>query len=250
MGVCALCRREKVLQDSHYIPRSFHRRSHSNKNGKPQEPVWLDSSKALYQAAQIKTYLLCSDCEQRFSELGESWSASCSLQLDGSFPLRDLLQQRAPAYVGSESLWYLGAMYPELRVKELNYFAASVFWRGAVNSWTKKNTGPELSLPGQVVEDLRLFLLADSELPDRLSMILEVHRHPEAMFNFPRGSSHAERGTWLTFTVYGLTFYLVFPSSYPTGEPHALSFSRFPFPTYARSNCWRCNPRHEFREGA
>lgn len=118
---------------------------------------------------------------------------------------------------------------PGLRAEELNYFAASVFWRGAVHSWRNDSTEPGLSLPSKAVEDLRLFLLGKIPFPDKLSILLEVHRHPEAMLNYPRGLS-GDHELRLTFTVYGLTFYLSMPTAYPDGEPLALSLSRYPFP--------------------
>jgi hypothetical protein len=57
------------------------------------------------------------------------------------------------------------------------------------------------------MEDLRLILLGKTRLPHKVSRLLAVHPHPEAMFNYPRGliGDHELR---LTFTVYGLTFYL------------------------------------------
>jgi hypothetical protein len=230
MGLCALCHEEKELQDSHYIPRAFYRRSHATVGGQTVAPVMMNSGLTMYQAAQVKTYLLCSDCEQRFSRLGESWVGACSLQRDGVFPLRDLLLQQTPLPAPeAENPWYFGAYLPQLRAEALNYFAASVFWRGAVHSWSRAAAEPELALPTQAVEDLRLFLLGKDPFPDKISILLEAHRNPEAMFNYPRGLS-CEDEVRLTFTVYGLTFYLSMPTAYPDGEPLALSLSRFPFP--------------------
>ncbi len=230
MGTCALCHEEKELQDSHYIPRAFYRRSHATVGGQIVGPVMINSDVTMYQAAQVKTYLLCFDCEQRFNRLGEGWAGACSLQSSGLFPLRDLLLQQTPVPApGAENPWYFGAFLPQSRVEELNYFAASVFWRGAVHSWTSNATEPELKLPADAVEDLRLFLIGKGAFPDKVSILLEVHRHPEAMFNFPRGLS-GDGEARLTFTVYGLTFYLSLPLAYPDGEPLALSLSRFPFP--------------------
>lgn len=231
MGNCALCHEEKELQDSHYIPRAFYRRSHANVDGQTVGPVMMNPDVTMYQAAQVKTYLLCFDCEQRFSRLGERWAGACSLQSAGTFPLLDLLlQQTSVPAPGAENPWYFGAVLPPLRAEELNYFAASVFWRGAVNSWRKDATEPELALPAKAVEDLRLFLHGKATFPDKISILLEAHRNPEAMFNYPHGHSACEDGFRLTFTVYGLTFYLHLPTAYPDGEPLALSLSRFPFP--------------------
>ena len=230
LELCALCHEDKELRDSHYLPRAFYRRSHATVNGKTVAPVVMNLEATMYQAAQVKTYLLCSDCEQRFSKLGETSAGAWSLQNDGTFPLRDLLlQQRPVRKTEAGSLWYFGALFEGFRAEEFNYFAASVFWRGAVHSWTKDSTEPELSLPARAVEDLRQFLLGTIEFPDKMSILLEVHRHPDQMFNYPRGIS-SEDGLQLTFTVYGLTFYLSIPSAYPDGEPSALSLNRNPFP--------------------
>jgi hypothetical protein len=111
---------ENELPDSHYLPRALCRSSRATVDGKAVGPVMMNPDVTMYEAEQVKTYLLCSDCEQRFSSLGETWAGACSLQSDGNFPLRDLLLQQpmVPA-PGAENPWYCGAISPASRAREI-----------------------------------------------------------------------------------------------------------------------------------
>jgi hypothetical protein len=99
---------------------------------------------ALQTSKQIKTRLLCSECEQRFSKHGETWVLARCLQADGSFPLAALLASRLPdvSLPTSPTRVYYAAAIPEINIMALTYFAASIFWRGAVHPWKSDGTVP------------------------------------------------------------------------------------------------------------
>ena len=87
MGQCKLCLEPVTrLQDSHFLSKGIYKRLR-DKNEKNPNP-WALSRKTAVQISRQKTaYLLCSDCEQRFSEYGENWVLGHCLQEDGSFSL-------------------------------------------------------------------------------------------------------------------------------------------------------------------
>ena len=51
------------------------------------------------------------------------------------FRLRQLLKATKPIFEGQNAAAYSARAASEIRVPELIYYAASVFWRAAVHSW-------------------------------------------------------------------------------------------------------------------
>jgi len=134
-NVCALCLRKRLLRDSHLIPAGILRqlRDDSFKNPNPyiMSPDYVGQS-----SAQAKQYLLCHDCEHRFSLNGEKWVAeNCYRPWKNTFRLRENLERAQPILSGPQGGAYDASKIPGIYIKKLVYFGASVIWRASLQSW-------------------------------------------------------------------------------------------------------------------
>jgi hypothetical protein len=140
---------------------------------------------------QIKSHLLCFDCEQRFDRNGESEVLRWVNPKSKDFRLGDRLKVALPRdydrrgcdqsvnrYSGED----IGA-----DMDKFAYFAISVVWRGAVQDWMMPDgtVRPHDAL-GDFVEPMRLYLLGQSRLPPDTSVIVIV------------GSDEESRKVWTT----------------------------------------------------
>jgi hypothetical protein len=171
IGVCKLCLQTKDLQNSHYMPKGAYKinRAPALKNA---SPVVLSDEQLLQSTAQISDYLLCSDCEQKFSRNGEAWVLNNVPRNYGEkFPILDALNAEAPLLVDGGTKLYAGAKVKLIDMERVVYFALSVFWRGAVRQWISslRSETPSVHLHS-FEEPIRQFLLGTSPLPDDVAI--------------------------------------------------------------------------------
>jgi hypothetical protein len=164
VGKCRLCLRERIeLQQSHFLPAGVFRilREEGSKNPHP----WILTKSGSFQSSeQMRAFLLCHHCEQRFSIKGENWVLRHCLRQDGRFRLASLLEARTPDSTapGTTTKIYHAAHIPEVDITALSYFAASIFWRGSIYPWTGGIYPVRL---GPFEESFRKYLLGDAEFP-------------------------------------------------------------------------------------
>jgi hypothetical protein len=148
IGKCKLCLQTKELQNSHYLPKGAYKinRAPALKNA---SPVVLSNDQLLQSSAQLSDYLLCSDCEQRFSKNGEAWVlGSVPRNYGEKFPILDALNAEVPLLTDGDTKFYAGAKVKSLDMEKIAYFAISVFWRGAVHQWKSslRSEAPDVHL--------------------------------------------------------------------------------------------------------
>ncbi len=181
METCKLCLKFVAkLEDSHFLSAGIYRRMR-DLTAKNPNPMLLTPKGALQTSKQIKTPLLCSECEQRFSKHGENWVLARCLQADGSFPLAALLASRAPDVFlpTTPTRVYYAAGIPKINAAALTYFAASIFWRGAVHPWKSDGTVP-VPLGPLFEEQLRQYLMGLQPFPkDSFSLWVVVREGKE-----------------------------------------------------------------------
>jgi hypothetical protein len=160
-GICKLCLLDKDLQESHLMPRSLYRKIRgSGGKGNNDPTVVTPGRKPKQTSHQYQEYVLCRDCEQRFSINGEDYVMRLA-HAKGKLPLLDLLEQvPTPAATVNHSKAYTGAQTPHIDRDKLTYFALSVFWRASVHTWE----GPDgdrvgIGLGARYDEELRQYLL-------------------------------------------------------------------------------------------
>ncbi|EOP10466.1 hypothetical protein [Bacillus cereus] len=130
-GICALCKKEAVLEDSHIIPKfvSKHltKNSHTGRLRTPEEP-----NRPLQDGLKMK--LLCGDCEDLFSTNETHFSRSIF------HPFKENKLEYPVTYEGN---W-------------LNYFITSVHWRILNNSLEEycAKQNPKTILPQEYLDTL------------------------------------------------------------------------------------------------
>src|SRR5438874_1584749 len=178
VGQCKLCLQQKQLRESHLMPSAlyapgkkgiqFSTRSQSGQNPK-----------------HMKTHLLCSDCEQRFNQLGESevlrWLAPKARK---EFPLHDRLRVALPCGEISPHSTYNSAdvgysVYKGndvgLDTERFAYFTLSVAWRRSIHEWMNFDGTP---LPrwnlGAFGAQMRTFLVGEAGFPPDTAVMIVV----------------------------------------------------------------------------
>jgi len=179
MPICRLCQKPRVLRDSHFIPAAFYYHLNLDENGVFQNKALqkLTRSRFARVPGQVKKHLLCHDCEQRFSAHGESWIAKMAHQVGHGFRLQEALLQLNPAMTLETGRVCHAEDDPQLDWEKLAYFALSVFWRGAADSWNRQDdasTEPFITLDANLQENLRRFLLGEADYPDDILLVVKV----------------------------------------------------------------------------
>src|SRR5260370_42473280 len=109
IGICKLCLQTKELQNSHYLPKGAYRVNRAPALKNP-DPVVLSNDELRQSSAQLSDYLLCSDCEQKFSKNGESWVLNNIPRNYGErFPMLDALKTKTPIFEDGGTKCYAGA---------------------------------------------------------------------------------------------------------------------------------------------
>jgi hypothetical protein len=128
---------------------------------KNPHPVLITAGVSTTSSRQIKDYILCNDCEQRFSEQGESWVLA-NMARPAGFALQDALMKAGPISVSDGFALFAGAAIPAINMNALVYFAMSVFWRAAVHQWRNIDGDTTPIKLGQHEDEIRLFLMGGS----------------------------------------------------------------------------------------
>jgi hypothetical protein len=158
VGECKLCLRPAMkLQESHFLSAGIYKKLRDT-NEKNPNPWMITEKNAVQISKQQKAYLLCSDCEERFSKHGENWVLAHCLRADGRFPLAEILASKVPALSSpsSPTRVYNSASIHEINISALAYFATSIFWRGSIHGWNGDGSIP-VNL-GELKEQFRVYL--------------------------------------------------------------------------------------------
>lgn len=219
MEQCKLCLQPvPSLRDSHFLSAGIYRilRDDNEKNPHP----WVLSGKAAVQSSrQMKVHLLCAECEQRFSKLGENWALKHCLRKDGTFLLRSILSARTPnisAPPNPTKIYYASGI-PEINIEALSYFAASIFWRGSIHPWNDDGSIPVNLGPFQ--EQFRRYLMGQQAFPKDASLWVvvregkEIDRLTYAPIGSRQGNFHAYK-----FPMPGLAFSMAVSKNIPANH--------------------------------
>lgn len=209
MGVCALCRDKADLINSHLIPAAAYKHVRGAVGGNGDSPVIIDGSdKTAFQTdKQITQYLLCKECEDRFSRngeriLGKLWSTR------RGFPLLEKLAQENVIYAGNEFSVYGHETLDSQILECLFYFAVSIFWRAHVWDWGGQKNSYGGALGEKYETEVRRFLLGDGALKEaRIFVHLNTNSTYRSMIRLP--SYLRKNGvTHHSFSMLGIDFWL------------------------------------------
>ena len=184
LGMCRLCVEQRELQFSHLLPKALYRLV--GRASDPQHPdtVQVTLNHRRKSSEQARRHLLCSDCEQRFSSVGEKWVLRNCYRGRGVFRFRTELRQRTALDPVSEVEAYSASTE---EVGALAYFSLSVVWRASLCDWPArgKTYGP-IDL-GPYQEQIRKYLLGQTGIPANIALIVTLSQLaiPVLAFNLP-----------------------------------------------------------------
>jgi hypothetical protein len=140
---------------------------------------------------QVRDYVFCSECEERFNKNGESWVLANCYREGHGFALMDKLGTAPLIYSEPTGFRvYSTAGNLEIDADKLSYFAASVIWRASVHRWRilrrylrAPSLGPEYE------EKFRQYLLGLAPFPHQatLKLVILTGSHRQGSFYFPYG---------------------------------------------------------------
>lgn len=187
MGHCKLCGLEKQLRKSHLLPKSAYRqlRDRPEEGGGSPLRVHMDSSEAFFTDIQVVKELLCDDCEQRFSRLGEQ-SVAKMWSTHTNFPLLERLQNFGNPLKGPRFSMYSVSDVGAHILDHLYYFALSVIWRSNVWDWGRHSSDHKGSL-GSYEPAVISYLLGNGDVPSAIRVLVTLDENSEtrALMKFP-----------------------------------------------------------------
>lgn len=205
-GKCALCLLKAELMVSHFFPQSSYKHIRAKK-GMQDSPIHLDvkNGDAFYSDVQITYKLLCSTCEQKFSQFGENIVSKVWATSKG-FPLREQLVNAKLMYADPGFKIFDNDSFSKELVDGLFYFAVSLIWRARV--WDRSDARVSDVSLGPYQEKFRKFLLEGCELESvHLLANVNVYRSINGMINMPVFKSLMDRKAFV-FELLGITFCL------------------------------------------
>jgi hypothetical protein len=209
-GVCALCKENRDLRNSHMVPKALYRLMRARSDHSNPNPMIVTSRGRRQTSFQAVRSLLCADCEQRFDHHGENWVLRHCYRGYGRFRLRELLRQSAPLHSEKDFTIYCASSVPGVSIEKLTYFCISVFWRAAVCDWESSGeTYHAIRLGTKYQEQIRKYLLGVAELPQSASILVLASglKTPALVFNFP-DTIRVESQHCHSLHIPGLTFQL------------------------------------------
>ncbi|TDR79734.1 hypothetical protein [Paludibacterium purpuratum] len=161
IGICALCQKNADLQNSHLIPKWAYRRV-CNIVEDTKAPVCIADGNAALSNKQTTSYLLCTDCEQRFSTR-EDYVAELTKP--------DNVQIRLLSKVTRLNMprKVIASLNMDVDSEQIVYFAASVLWRGCVMAG-----GCKL---GPYEAKFRQYLLGAAQFPPEAAISIGIFEH-------------------------------------------------------------------------
>lgn len=188
-GKCKLCLRSEVeLQNSHLLPKAGYRLLTKSQGG--DAPIVINPKVTISRNEQVRDYVFCKDCEDRFNKNGEGWVMKMCYRDGGSFSLKDILDEAEAEYSDSNMKVFAATKIPKVEVQKLVYFAASIFWKASVHQW--RSGQHNLSVPQlgtHYSEEFRQHLLGAEEFPKNATLWLSVITESKLWdsFTFPYG---------------------------------------------------------------
>src|SRR5713226_5437987 len=169
MPLCKLCKQDRELRESHFLPAAVYAQLRGNTQLDPN-PVLITRRVSLTTSKQITDRVLCAECEQRFSKSGEAWVLGNMARPEG-FLIQDAVAASKPIDANDKFAYYSSVKIPEINMDALVYFAVSMFWRGSAHTWRNVSGYMEGIELGPFEEPIRRFLVGDKFPADTVILV-------------------------------------------------------------------------------
>lgn len=171
MPLCKLCKEDRELRESHFLPAAVYAQLRAGPEQNPN-PVLVSSRNSVATSKQITDRVLCGKCEQRFSDEGEAWVLGNMARQKG-FKLQEAISATNPIQANDTFAVYSAAAVPTINMDALVYFALSIFWRGSAHTWRNTSGRMEGIELGPFEESIRRFLLG-GKFPENVVVLVSV----------------------------------------------------------------------------
>ena len=189
------------------MPKSLYKKTRWEGAPNPN-PLLLTTKVSIQVSDQTADYLLCADCEQRFSQRGERYAMSL-VDAQGKFPLLDILNATTPTRDRGFAKLYDTAATPTVDRAKLAYFALSIFWRASVHHWKTPGEPSQQIRLGPYRESIRRYLLDESSFPEEIALLTVVCTDDGARNSFFSPTrSKTGISTTHSFNARGIMFFL------------------------------------------
>lgn len=170
-GICKLCRKDAELQRSHLIGRAIYKLCREDDG---EDPIVMTTEVVIKTSHQIRDYVLCASCEDRFNKGGEQYVTSLVWRRRNGFPLLDRLRLALPMQREPDHHVFSGGQVG-IDTDKLAYYALSVVWRSGIHQWKAiGNQTTPVVLAAEEEESIRKYLLGETELPGNIGVVVSV----------------------------------------------------------------------------
>jgi hypothetical protein len=204
VGVCKLCLEEKDLVRSHLMPHALYDLMRNEES----EPIRFTSEYAMATSRQTRDHLLCLGCEDILNNGGETWVLPKLATMAGEFPFYDIVKSTSPMWEEPDMTPYRGTGLPDCGADKITHFAAGIFWKACVHSWSGNTEEPRIEL-GPYAEALRKFIRGETAFPNNVALTVLVSS-PELVDISMLDPYEGVKTEWRTFFTYvpGILFAL------------------------------------------
>ena len=124
------------------------------------------------------------------------------------FRLRDALLKASPLGLVHDGVAYSSCAIPEVDLRQITYYASSIFWRTSVYSCQQREH--HISLGPLYEEQFRTYLLGSDDFPTNAALVVQVanSENPLNVFAFPFSQRHSAGYHQHSFLAQGILFWL------------------------------------------
>lgn len=212
-GICALCNKSKKLKYSHFMPKSVYRALSKGFPEHGESMIWISGrdKSAVYTSKQVKKYLLCANCELKFSQNGENKVLSLMARLNG-FKLATKIKKfkKLENINDKDEVWYFPPNEEDLALSFM-YFAVSIAWRLSSTDWSNSGLSEtKNAIRSNNMKSFSEFLLGKTSAPKNtyLAVYVDNQKVDTPFMEFPVVKNH-DGYQHIVFNIPGVKFSLL-----------------------------------------
>jgi len=215
---CGLCKIKNDLVESHLIPKSIYRII-VNESNNLRNPILIKGNNAMPTSKQVKSYFLCSGCEEILNKYGEDHVLRYTYRNKNNFKFQNILKGLEPEELIDNAYVFSVNQISEIKMNHFLHFAAGVFWKASAGKWKFLREPLRNNQLGKKYEEkLRKFLKGDSPFPENLVLTMSVSNE-ESPFPTVIFPDHEKRDGFFQHRFYipGIEFILWVGNLVPKG---------------------------------
>ncbi len=168
-SICGLCQQVKVLQKSHFIPKSIYALASKAFSEQAGKLSVYSHDKKYNLSQQITKYFLCDECEAVFDKCGENIVVKELFQKKDEavrFTLLDKLNSLSGQIASDKSIeWYFINDTNLIDVNAYTHLILGIIWKMSATKWNNQYLDINCnSLGSHYTEQIRQYLLTENKM--------------------------------------------------------------------------------------